>query len=154
MVCVVARPAVAVARAGSRLSAGAARAAMRLHWPVLDQAQPGFVRGVFTSGARVLVLELDHAFEDSLLTVNRLSRHWNPVRCVVLDAFHAPLRESLARQAGASLYLPASTPMEVIETAVTQLLDASAGTAVATVFSPSGLADGGESESAALRRLA
>ena len=116
------RAPVAVASAGDRLSAGAARAAMRGRWTQVNPKEPGAIRTVLTSGVRVLVIELDAAAEAGLMMVQRLTRHWNPVPCVIVDASYGPQREIMARQAGACAYVTASASMEAIEELVSQVL--------------------------------
>ncbi len=128
MVCAVVRTPVAVARAGPHLCVGAARAAIRHGWPVLDQLDPRFVRDALTSGVRVLLVEMDCPCEHALGLIHRLSKHWNPMRCVAMDAWPTPMRESLARQAGVCAYMHASCEMEMIEQVAEQLLE-SAGSA-------------------------
>lgn len=122
MLAISSRAPVAVASAGRRLSAGAARAALRGQWTQINPSEVGAIRTVLTSGVRVLVLELDAAAEEGLALVQRLARHWNPVPCVVVDASHGPRREAMARQAGACAYVTASTSMETIEEVVSQVL--------------------------------
>jgi hypothetical protein len=117
-----ARP-VAVARFGE-CGSGVARAALRRNWTIRDADEPGFVRWAVSNGVRVLIVQLDDGVERALGMVERLSRHWNPVLCVVVgpvSAVNGAEVERTARRAGAAAYVPASAGVDEIEKLATAL---------------------------------
>ncbi|HZW06595.1 MAG TPA: hypothetical protein VFF65_05680 [Phycisphaerales bacterium] len=106
---------VAVAQFGEACGPGVARAALRCNWSILDADEPGLVRWTMTRRVRVLIVQLEEASDGALALVQRLSTHWNPVRCVVVGPVGGADLELTARRAGAAAYLPATAGMETIE---------------------------------------
>jgi hypothetical protein len=106
---------VAVAQFGAACGSGVARAALRCNWSILDAEEPGLVRWTVSRGVRVLIVQLDAASDGAIGLIQRLSLHWNPVRCVVVGPVGGADLELAARRAGAAAYVPASTDVETIE---------------------------------------
>lgn len=106
---------VAVAQFGGACGSGVARAALRSNWSILDADEPGLVRWTMTRGVRVLIVQLEEASEGAFALVQRLSMHWNPVRCVVVGPVGGADMELTARRAGAAAYVPATADVETIE---------------------------------------
>ncbi|MFT3687188.1 MAG: hypothetical protein QM783_20075 [Phycisphaerales bacterium] len=72
----------------------------------------------------MLIVQLNELDERALSMIERLSRHWNPVACVVVGpvcAVNGAEVERTARRAGAAAYVPASAGVEEIEKLATAL---------------------------------
>jgi hypothetical protein len=122
MACVSAPAAVAVVRAGAVMSSGAARAALRNRWALREQSETNLLGALLRAGVRVLIVHLDEGAEAGLRLVERCSRHWNPVRCVVVDVSAGMAREAAARAAGAAVYCSMNVEAEDLETVAEVLL--------------------------------
>jgi len=116
-----AAPPVAVAQFGGVCGSGLARAALRRNWSILDADEPGVVRVALSKRVRVLIVQVEGGGEAAIGLIQRLSRHWNPVRCVVVGPVNGGSLELTARGAGAAAYLPATADVETIEAVAASL---------------------------------
>jgi len=110
-----AAPPVAVAQFGDVCGSGLARAALRRNWSILDAEEPGLVRAALSKRVRVLIVQLGEGGDAAVGLIQRLSGHWNPVRCVVVGPVAGGNMERVVRGAGASAYVPATADVETIE---------------------------------------
>ncbi len=138
MLGAIAAQPVAVIRYNGGCDAPVARAALKNRWGVVEGESTNLVRNLLAGKTRVMVVQLGEGPGQGLDAVfsliSRLSRHWNPVRAVVVGPASGADYESAARRAGAAAYVPAGSETEVIENIAGQLLEsgvqAPAGTAL------------------------
>jgi hypothetical protein len=118
------RAAIAVVRPQRPLVSSVARLALRERWPVYSLHEPGLVRTLVRSGARVVIVQFDDACGPSEDLISRLGSHYSPVACVAMGTGtggSAMQGELAARRAGAAAYIDAGAGEGLLMQAVQEL---------------------------------
>ncbi len=117
---------VIVILTGSIVPAGLARAAVRNGWPLIHGPLDAkkFRQSLIARPYRVAIVHIPVAHDDALDLVRRLREDARATVVVAVGIAGSELDETLARAAGASLFLPDTINAEAVEHTVRALVGA------------------------------
>jgi DNA-binding response OmpR family regulator len=98
------------------LEPGVARSLLRNRWVFLDgRSGKQALKEIVLAHPHAVVVQVPPAGEPATGTIERLSRHWNPMAIVGVASAGANETEVLVRQAGADCFLPCPCTSEELE---------------------------------------